>query len=69
MARIKISDLSSIDADNLLNELSHIQTMSILGGTSKDFSQLVYFGIKSMEFILLAYAIDTLANLGKSLHG
>jgi hypothetical protein len=66
MAKITISDLNSSDSENLLNELSQIESRAILGGETQNFSELVQFGIKTMEFILLAYAIDSISHIATS---
>ncbi|MTJ08927.1 MULTISPECIES: hypothetical protein [unclassified Anabaena] len=66
MARITISDLHITQEKLLINEISNLESVSIFGGDSNNFQELVRFGIKSMEFILLAYAIDSISYLGSS---
>ena len=65
MARIIISDLT-ISEKLLIHEISNMESVSIFGGNSSNFNELVKFGIKSMEFILLAYAIDSISYLATS---
>ncbi len=66
MARIKISDLNTTQEKLLIYEISNMESVSIFGGDSDSFRELVKFGIQSMEFILLAYAIDSISYLGSS---
>ncbi|MEA5578147.1 hypothetical protein [Anabaena sp. UHCC 0451] len=66
MAKITITDLQPIDADRLIGYIKDIEAISIFGGNTDNFSELVNYGIKSMEFILLAYAINSISNLASS---
>ena len=66
MARITIYDLNTTQETLLIHEISNMESVSIFGGNSDNFHELVKFGIKSMEFILLAYAIDYISYLGSS---
>lgn len=63
MANIKIMDLSSWEENDFLIDVNDTTSVSILGGASNNFSELVKFAIKSMEFILIAYAIDSIVRL------
>lgn len=68
MAKIKVTDLQNINVDrqtSYINDLD-IESASIFGGKNDNFSELVRFGVKSMEFILLAYAIDSISTLATS---
>ncbi|WP_027402984.1 hypothetical protein [Aphanizomenon flos-aquae] len=69
MARITISDLNTTQEKLLIHEISSIESVYIVGGNRGNFHELVKFGIKSMEFILLAYAIDSISYLGSSFNG
>ncbi|MFM2064907.1 MAG: hypothetical protein RLZZ507_4578 [Cyanobacteriota bacterium] len=66
MAKITITDLQPIDADRLMSYIKDIEPISIFGGNNDNFSELVNFGVRSMEFILLAYAINSISNLASS---
>ncbi len=66
MARITISDINVSKKKVLLEEINNPESVYIFGGSSNNFRELVKFGIKSMEFILLAYAIDSISYLGSS---
>lgn len=66
MANIKIIDLSSVEEYDFIIDVNDTTSVSILGGANNNFSELMKFAIKSMEFILLAYAIDSITRLATS---
>ncbi len=66
MSKLIINDLDPRTEKILIQDISYLELVSLFGGYSNNFQELVRFGIKSMEFILLAYAIDSIYALGTS---
>lgn len=62
MANVKIYDLPIIDELNF----EDYNDLSIFGGVGQDFPVLVNYAVKSMEFVLLAYAINSISYLATS---
>ncbi|HLP87884.1 MAG TPA: hypothetical protein VK184_04650 [Nostocaceae cyanobacterium] len=66
MARIKIDDLSVTESESLLYDLNNVESMAVFGGEDTNFNQLMKFSTKTLEFLLTAYAINTIAFLASS---
>jgi hypothetical protein len=66
ITKLIIDDLQPTTEKISIQEISYLESVSLVGGYSNNFQELVRFGIKSMEFILLAYAIDSIYALGTS---
>ncbi|MEA5618825.1 hypothetical protein VB711_13390 [Cronbergia sp. UHCC 0137] len=62
MAKIIISDLVLSNSENLIEDLDEIEAMSVFGGERDPF-YIFQFAIKLMEFMLIAYAIDSISDL------
>lgn len=66
ITNIKIYDLPVIDDLNLDND-HHLHIFGGLDGSmGQDFPVLVQYAVKSMQFVLLAYAIDSVSYLATS---
>ena len=68
MVKIKITDLETIETDSFISTINNIDAGLISGGknSNSNFPELVKFAIKMMEFVLLAYAMDSVGNLATS---
>lgn len=66
MSKLIINDLDPRTEKISIQDISYLELVSLFGGYSNNFQELVRFGIKSMQFILLAYAIDSIYALGTS---
>jgi hypothetical protein len=64
MTNIKIYDLPIID-DLSFDDYNDVSIFGG-GGIGQDFPVLVKYAVKSMEFVLLAYAIDSVSYLATS---
>ncbi|QMS90179.1 hypothetical protein HUN01_22270 [Nostoc edaphicum CCNP1411] len=66
MSNIKISELRPADSENYLTDLTYMDSMLVYGGEEDDFTQMLNFGVKSLEFMLLSFAIYNNTLLAKS---
>lgn len=66
MSNITISELRSADSENYLTDLTNMDSMLVYGGEEDDFTQMLNFGVKSLEFMLLSFAIYNNTLLAKS---
>lgn len=66
MAQITISELRNADSEIFINDLTEIDAMYVYGGEGYQFYQLLNFGVKTLEFALIAFAIDAIASLVKT---
>ena len=58
MANIIISDLDNADEKKFIFNLNNLDKASIFGGGYNDVNQILNYGIKALEFVLVIYAID-----------
>jgi hypothetical protein len=65
MAKITISELRIADSERFINDLTDIDSMYVYGGEGYQFYQLLSFSLKTLEFVFLAFAIDTISSLAK----
>ncbi|TAE59460.1 MAG: hypothetical protein EAZ87_09580 [Nostocales cyanobacterium] len=63
MVKIQITDLDHLAKQPFIIDINELENMHILGGANQNFSALFNFAIKSMEFVLIAYAIDAISRL------
>ncbi|MBS3030393.1 MAG: hypothetical protein HCA25_26070 [Dolichospermum sp. DET50] len=66
MANITISNLHSADEKEFITNLNKMDYVSIFGGEYNSANQILYYGIKGLEFVLAIYAIDTISLLTKT---
>ncbi|MBD2292462.1 hypothetical protein H6G06_02935 [Anabaena sphaerica FACHB-251] len=66
MARIIIADLHPIDSEVFLKELTNQDYQAVFGGEDKYRPQILNFGVKTLEFMLLIAAIDAISFLTDS---
>ncbi|ODH01629.1 hypothetical protein A4S05_28055 [Nostoc sp. KVJ20] len=66
MSNITISELRPADSENYLTDLTNMDSMLVYGGEEDDFTQMLNFGVKSLEFMLLSFAIYNNTLLAKS---
>ncbi|MBD2524037.1 hypothetical protein [Nostoc sp. FACHB-133] len=66
MSRITISDLHADDSEGLLIDISNIDYISIYAGADDDLAQMLNYGLKNLQFALLAFTIHEVAELAKS---
>jgi hypothetical protein len=72
MANIKLSELNIAgselfqDSESFLNDMSDVDGNLVQGGRASTIGQLIDYGIKSKEFVLLGFAIDSAVSLAKS---
>jgi hypothetical protein len=75
MANIKLSELNIAgselfqDSESFLNDMSDVDNILVQGGAASTIGQLIDYSIKSKEFVLLGYAMDTVVSLAKSFSG
>jgi hypothetical protein len=66
MANIIISDLDNADEKKFIFNLNNLDKASIFGGGYNDVNQILNYGIKALEFVLVIYAIDSISFLTKA---
>ncbi|AFZ55759.1 hypothetical protein H6G54_21535 [Anabaena cylindrica FACHB-243] len=66
MARIIIADLHPIDSEAFLNELTNQNSQTVFGGQDDYRPQILDFGVKAFEFVLVIAAIDAISFLTNS---
>jgi hypothetical protein len=66
MANIIISDLDNADEKKFIFNLNNLDKASIFGGGYNDVNQILNYGIKALEFVLVIYAIDRISFLTKT---
>jgi hypothetical protein len=66
MSHITISELRSADSENYLTDLTAMDSIFVYGGEEDEFAQMLNFGVKSLEFMLLSFAIYNNTLLAKS---
>ncbi|MBD1216497.1 MAG: hypothetical protein LW814_02720 [Anabaena sp. CoA2_C59] len=66
MANIIISDLDNADEKKFIFNLNNLDKASIFGGGYNDVNQILNYGIKALEFVLVIYAIDSISFLTKT---
>ncbi|MDD1417445.1 hypothetical protein MEN41_23515 [Dolichospermum sp. ST_con] len=66
MAKITISDPHTTDEKKFIANLNEMDYVSIFGGEYNPANQILYYGIKGLEFVLAIYAIDTISLLTKT---
>ena len=66
MANIIISDLDNADEKKFIFNLNNLDKASIFGGGYNDVNQILNYGIKAIEFVLVIYAIDSISFLTKT---
>lgn len=66
MSKITISDLYIDDSESFLIKVNNVDCVSIYAGADDDISQLLNYGAKNLNFVLLAFTIHEVAELAKS---
>ena len=66
MANIIISYLDNADEKKFIFNLNNLDKASIFGGGYNDVNQILNYGIKALEFVLVIYAIDSISFLTKT---
>lgn len=66
MSHITISELRPADSENYLTDLTEMDSIFVYGGEEDDFTQMLNFGVKGLEFMLLSFAIYNNTLLAKS---
>jgi hypothetical protein len=65
MAKIIIADLDNIDDQEFMINLNNLDSSSVFGGEYNNVHQILNYGVKALEFVLVIYAIDTITSLTK----
>ncbi|GAB1540085.1 hypothetical protein NUACC21_27540 [Scytonema sp. NUACC21] len=68
MAKITISDLrpaDSEDSESFLHEITDIESTIVQGGVDYGLSQFLNFGVKTLEYALIGFAIYNIVSLVK----
>ena len=66
MANIRISNLENTDEKKFIINLSNLDAVSVFGGEYTNASQILNYGVKALEFVLVIYAIDAISLLTKT---
>ncbi|QYX33783.1 hypothetical protein [Sphaerospermopsis torques-reginae] len=66
MARIIIADLHPMDSEGFINEVNNQDSQAVFGGVDGSSSQILNFGVKTLEFMLVIAAIDAISFLTSS---
>ncbi|WP_353929882.1 hypothetical protein WJM97_16465 [Okeanomitos corallinicola TIOX110] len=72
MANINITELNIAgselfqDSESFLNEMNDSEGILVQGGSGSYFPDLLDYSVKSYEFALLGFAIDSVVSLAKS---
>ncbi len=66
MSQITISELRPADSENYLTDLTDMDSIFVYGGEDDEFAQMLKFGVKNLEFMLLSFAIYNNTLLAKS---
>ena len=66
MANIIISDLDNADEKKFIFNLNNLDKASIFGGEYNNANQILNYGVKALEFVLIIYAIDAISLLTKT---
>jgi hypothetical protein len=66
MANIRIDDLHNTDETKFITNLNNMELISIFGGEDNDVHQILNYGVKALEFVLVIYAIDAISLLTKA---
>ncbi|MGJ5632415.1 hypothetical protein [Nostoc sp. CALU 1950] len=66
MPHITISELHLADSENYLTDLTDMDSIFVYGGEEDEFAQMLKFGVKNLEFMLLSFAIYNNTLLAKS---
>ncbi|MBE8988360.1 hypothetical protein [Nostoc sp. LEGE 12450] len=66
MSKITISDLHTDDSEGFLIDISNLDYISIYAGADDDLAQILNYGLKNLNFALLAFAIHEVAELAES---
>ncbi|AFY32116.1 hypothetical protein [Calothrix sp. PCC 7507] len=66
MENITISDLQTADSKDFLLDLNNLDSMFVYGGENYGFMPILNYGLKSLEFGLIAYAIYSITLLVSS---
>lgn len=61
MARIIIADLHPIDSEVFINEINNQEYQAVFGGVDGSSYQILNFGVKTLEFMLVIAAIDAIS--------
>ncbi len=66
MAKVVISDLDNTDRKKFIINLNNMDAASVFGGEYNDVNQILNYGVKALEFVLVIYAIDAISLLTKT---
>ncbi|MGF1933816.1 MAG: hypothetical protein RM347_005375 [Nostoc sp. ChiQUE02] len=66
MSKITISDLLIDNSESFLLDVNNVDYISIYAGADETFSQILNYGVKNLNFALLALTIHEIAELAKS---
>ena len=66
MAIIRISNLENTDEKKFIINLSNLDAVSVFGGEYNNANQILNYGVKALEFVLVIYAIDAISLLTKT---
>jgi hypothetical protein len=66
MSKITISDLHTADSESFLIDVRNVDYMSVYGGDKDALHQILNYGVKSLNFALLAFAAYEVTELVKS---
>ncbi|AFW93491.1 hypothetical protein ANA_C10697 [Anabaena sp. 90] len=66
MANIRISNLENTDEKKFIINLSNLDAVYVFGGEYNNASQILNYGVKALEFVLVIYAIDAISLLTKT---
>ena len=66
MANIRISNLENTDEKKFIINLSNLDAVYVFGGEYNNANQILNYGVKALEFVLVIYSIDAISLLTKT---